>query len=346
MVVRESNTRLIWIAAVVVSLAVVAFPRFDRQDIGFIKDYTGKVDGHSSFGDAVYYMNYVDFFRGKCDIGSVDLPFRYRPLIPFMASVLPIESPITAIDVLNLLALYATLLVLYLLLRHLGFSFELAMTGCLLYSVSFPVFYLSTTGYLEACSMFSIALGSYCIFREKWFLVALLIAAGTLVKEVVVLLVPVAFVYLLAKRIGIGKTLALSAIFSAAFFIPTAIIKSVFRESGDFYWIPNVQTLLDNLRPRAVASILMSFGLPGIGAIVFLLGFRRFSKGIDLGSLLPLLSGLLVTLMLLVFAMVTAYADGRFAWPSTIFTIPLTLWVIKSIREGRRRTGAGKSSLS
>ena len=326
---NSTGTRYLWITALIIAVALVSFPRFDLQDMGPIIEYTGKIDGEQSFGDAVFYMSYVEYFRGEGPIEDVHLPFRYRPLIPFIASLLPIESPMTAINVVNLVALYATVLFLLMFLRSLGFDSRFSILGCFLYVVSFPVFYMSTTGCLDACIMCMLTIGAYLMFKEKWLLLAITIAVGVPIKEVIVLLIPVAVAYLWVTGSSHSKLLWTSLLLLLAFVIPTVLIKMVFIRSGDFYWVPSVSTLLDNLRVRAMLSLLLSFGLPGILSILFVVRYRKLAGFIQKRTLVPLLTGVVVTVLLVVYSMLTAYTDGRFIWPMTIFTIPMALWVIR-----------------
>lgn len=326
---NSMGTRYFWITILILAVALVSFPRFDRQDLGPIVKYTGKIEGEQSFGDAVFYMSYVDYFRGNGPIEEVHLPFRYRPLIPFIASLLPIESPLTAINVVNLAALYVTVLFLFMFLKSLGFDFRFSILGCFLYAVSFPVFYMSTTGYLEACIMCMLAIGAYLIFKEKWLLLAVAIAVGVPIKEVIALLIPVAVVYLWVIGSSRVKLLSTSFLLIIAFVIPTVLIKTVFIGAGDFYWIPSISTFLDNLRVRAMLSLFLSFGLPGILSILFFVRYRRLSVLIERRLLMPLVTGVFVTVLLIIYSMLTAYTDGRFIWPMTIFTIPMALWVIR-----------------
>jgi len=326
---NTESTKYIWSIVLVLIITGVAFPRFDRQDIGPIKKYTGKIDGEQSLGDAIHYIRFVDFFRGNCEIGDVELPFRYRPLVPFVASLLPVSSPMTAINIINLLALYVTIFFLYKLLRQLEFSFGLSILGVLMYAISFPVFYMSTTGYLEACAMCLLTIGTFLIFKEKWFLVALTIVAGAFVKEVIALLIPVAVAYIWASGTSKKKLVCRTLVLILAFAIPTAVIKLIFKETGDFYWIPNIPTLLFNLRIRALASLLLSFGIPGLLSIIMFTRYRRLSPGIEKYQMIPLFAGLFSTLLLVIYSMMTAYTDGRFIWPAAIYTIPFSLWLIR-----------------
>ncbi len=323
------KARYAWIALLIFTVWLVSFPRFNRQDLGPIKRFTGKIDGRQSLGDATYYIDYVRFFRGEGSIEEVDLPFRYRPLIPFIASLLPVESPMTSLNLINLAALLVTILILFRLFRRFGFDFGYSMAGCFLYAVSFPVFYLSTTGYLEACTMCLLAAGTYFIYRERLLPVAVIIALGTLIKEVTVLLIPVAIAYAYAGGSSRRRLLARSLLLALGFVVPVVAVKLLFRGAGDFYWIPSFQTLIDNLRLRAALSLLLSFGLPGVISVFSLVQFRRMTGLVGLRLLMPLLAGICFTALLVLYSMLTAYTDGRFIWPMTIYTIPLALWVVR-----------------
>jgi len=331
--------RSLVVAVLIVALAAVAYPRFDRQDIGIISKYTGKIEGEQSLGDAAYYISYVKYFRGDGLIENVQLPFRYRPLIPYLASLLPVDSAMTSINIINLAALYLTIAILFVMLKRLDFEFGYAIAGCFLYAVSFPVFYMSTTGYLEASAMVFLVAGTCLIYRKNWIATALVIAGGVFVKETVAILVPVGFVYLWACKTRWRNIIGVTILLGASFVIPTAVIRSVFRDAGDFYWIPNIPTLLFNLRLRALASLGLTFGIPGILTLLFLILYRRYSIRVEPNFLLPSLAGLACTLLLVFYSMLTAYTDGRFIWPAAVFTIPIALWFVKlSIRDRRAKT--------
>ncbi len=323
-----SLRRKTWILLLAVSLAVTAFPRFNNQDLGPLKSLTGRnAGGTPSLGDAPQYINYVEYFRGEASIDGTVVPFRYRPLAPYIASWLPVHNPMTAINIVNLLSLYIALYFLFRFLRLLGFSFQLAVLGGLMFSVSFPVLYYGTTGCVDAPAMAVIMAGTYLVFREKWVSLLLLIIVGTAIKEMVLLLVPVAFGYLFSRR---GRWFLIPAVLTVACAATMIIIRQTVITSGDgYYWIPNIASSLANIRLRAAASIGLTFGIPGVIALGF---FRYWSKIISSAgytNLIPMVCGIAAGFSLVLLSAFTAYTDGRFLWPGTFYLIPIALWVTR-----------------
>jgi len=277
-------------------------------------------------GDSPYYINYVEYFRGKLDIKEVPLPFCYRPALPFIASYLPFKNPMTAINILNLICLFLTLLFLFRLLEILGFNFWYALLGCYLFTISFPTFYYSTVGGLDPGLMFLLTLGTYLIYRESWSYLALTLAVGSLVKESVVLLIPVCLSFLWVKQ----KRWKLKILFLLlAYLLPSFLIHSIFRSEGSYLWFPKIEYILGNIRIRALLGLLLSFGLPGVLSLLFFYSFRKFKKLIPKEFYLPMIVGILFSFLLALFSFLTAYLSGRFLWPMSIYSIPLSLWVIR-----------------
>jgi len=332
----------------VISVALVAYPRFDRQDASIIKELVGQHNGHALPGDSPYYTNYVEYFRGKAPIDSVILPFRYRPLVPFIASLLPVKSPMTSINIINLLALYITVLYLFLLLRALGFCFNYALCGSFMFTISFPVFYYGTVGCIDPVIICLLTIGTYLIYRSSWPLLVALVTAGGLAKEIIVLLIPVALAYLwVNKREWKLKTLILCI----GFVIPIVVVRKIFIETGEFYWIPSLDTFASNIRLRAILSILLTLGIPGLLALGAVVHYRDFKPRLNGTVVVPLLIGILFTLFLVIYSMLTAYTDGRFIWPMVIYTIPFALWEIRYWKERKgtylsARSGGSKSQRS
>jgi hypothetical protein len=331
---QTSQRRYLWIAILILAMAVTAAPRFDRHDLGPIKYLTGRTEGHVSAGDSPYYTNYVEYFRGQSTLDETIIPFRYRPVTPFLASLLPVDSAMTSLNIINLLLLYLGLWCMVKLLLHLGFSFDWAAVGGLLYAASFPVLYYGCTGYVDASAIGLITVGTWLVFTERWWQLAVLLAIGAATKEIVVLVVPVAFGYLAVRR---GRWFIIPAILSAAFLIPTYLVRTLVTQGDGYYWTPGLETLIHNLRFRAIASSALSFGISGLLSLGLFVYFRKVVNVAGYKHLVPLFFGVGFTVLLLIYSMLTAYTDGRFVWPMITFTIPLGLWVLRDGILAQRR---------
>lgn len=325
---RSQRAKWLGIIILVISVALVAYPRFDRQDLGIIKNFVGKdrITGQPSLGDSPQFTNYVEYFRGNAPIDSVDLPFRYRPLVPFLASLLPVKSPMTAINLVNLTALYVTVLFLFLFLRRLGFGFRYALGGCFLFAISFPVFYYSTDGDIDTVAICLLTIATYLTYRANWPLLIPVVAVGSLAKEVIALAIPVALVFLWMNEKQWKLKFLLLIV---GFGIPIAVTRMLFADVGSYYWVPSFDSLIFNTRPRAILSVLLSFGLPGFLALGTVVYYPRLKRKLDSKVVFPLLTGILFTVLLLLYLALSVYTDGRYIWPAVIYTIPLALWVIQ-----------------
>ncbi|MFQ6008154.1 MAG: hypothetical protein ACE5K8_04305 [Candidatus Zixiibacteriota bacterium] len=310
----------------IASLAIVCYPRFDRQDIGPITNFVGKKNGKPSLGDSPNYMKYVDFFRGKEPIAEVHLPFRYRPLAPLLASLLPVENPMTALNVINLLCLYLALFFLFYFLKNLGFSYWYALTGCFMFSVSFPTFYYGVIGLVDPVLICLCVAGSYFIFKQRWLAFTFVLLLGTLAKEIIVLLIPVAVAFF--WKTGRPWKVKL-AVFLLVYVVPTFLLRYLFRQDSYYHWIPSADMLASNIRLRALLSVILTLGLQGFVSMGFVWHYQKLKQAADEKFVIPLFVGVVVTVLLLFFSMLTAYTDGRFVWPMTVYCIPLSLWVIR-----------------
>ena len=73
--------RLLSILLVITSLALVLSLRFNRNDVGIIKSFSGLKAGELS-PDTHNYLNFVEYFKHNMSLDSVSAPFSFRPLTP------------------------------------------------------------------------------------------------------------------------------------------------------------------------------------------------------------------------------------------------------------------------
>jgi hypothetical protein len=204
----------------------------------------------------------------------------------------------------------------------LGFSLFHALAGGFLFVVSFPVFYYGTIGYVDPAVYPVLTGGLLAIYTGRWKSLLLLLLAGSMIKETVILLLPVAVAYLIVNRRPWIKFLAAALL---AYGIPVLVVRSIFIELGQELWIPNIDTVLFNLRHRALFSLILTFGIPGLGMLIFFYNFSRFRAFVSESLYIPVITGGVCVLLLVFYSIIAAYADGRFLWPMTLFNIPFAL---------------------
>jgi len=313
---------------VLLCLVFVALPRFDRHDTDFMEtSLVGRgADGSVSLGDAPEYCNMVRFFRGEMGQQAMTTPFAYRPAVPFLASVLPIKDPMTALNVINLASLALAMLLLHGAMRASGYGFWSAVVGDLIFAISFPVFYYGTIGLVDPVAVTVIAGALYGLYRQRWGFVCGCVLVGAFVKETTVIVLPVAFMHLVVTRPPKGWLKLLAVV--VAYVVPTILVRAVLDDLPSYEWRPSLGYLQQNLRVRALAAMGLSFGLPGLGFMLWLAG-RRF-RGVAMNPAVwaPMMMGVVCGIGLTAFAFVAAYADGRFLWLSSVFSIPFCLDVL------------------
>ena len=315
-------------------LIFVCVPRFNRKDLGFIKNFTsgGKCSSHY-LEDAGHYIRYVEFFRGIPIARPIPAPITYRLFVPFVASLLPFD-PMTAINILNIFSLLAGLFFLNLLLRYLQFSFSRQVIGSLLFIFSFPPFYYGAIGYIDPVVICFLTLGVYLIVTEKWLPLLLLFILSAFVKETLIILLPVTFTALLYHTYPWKKKISLFLGLSLSFLVTYQIIRLYNPAANSFFWWPSTKFLFGNMHrfKNWGGGFILGFGLPGF---ISLGAFSQFTKSSPNKKiwLAPLLTGLVMALALYIYALCSAYVDARFIWTSYPFSIPLALFVLDPIMQ-------------
>jgi hypothetical protein len=321
--------RVLSIIVLAASIVLVLYPRFNRHDIAIIRPFVGLQEGEVS-PDIQNYINFTEYFKHKLPLDSVGVPYNYRPALPFVASLLPTDSLLGMI-IVNIAALCLSTVSIFLVLQKERFSFGWCIAGCLLYIISFPVFYYVSSGYLDSSALLIICLIVLATVYRNYLLLPLLFLIGALVKEVVIVTLPFVLIFMyqdseksLSKKYGL---LLLSVgCYVAGYFYA----RSTFATISNFMWSPGVSLMMENLRrPKTYLSFLISFGIVGILGMLQLASDIKNTSGSVIAFLChrdaPYFFGLFASLALCVYAVVAAYADGRFIWTAYPFMIPLAL---------------------
>lgn len=307
--------------------------RFDGNDFGPIKYFVG--EGFTEDGlpfDVYQYITYTKYFRGDPSAQTkLESPFAYRPVVPIIASFLPFKA-MTSINVLNVLALLVAIIFLNKLLVFLKFNSSFRLLGLVLFIYSFPTFYYGSAGYIDSVLVCCLVISLYVLLKERWVLFLVLVIISTGVKETSVVIVFVSIGYILFKTdFQVSVKIALIVSYIAAYSSVIVIIRNVFGTGSEYIWMPEIQMILENIsRPKTWLSFILTLGIPGFLSFFHLKHLKKYynQKSIKL----ILLFGFAISILLFVFSILSAYAQGRFIWVSYPFIIPLALFIILELQ--------------
>jgi len=332
--VKKSQTIII-----LVSLIIISIPRFNWDEFCNVNALIGREKSKKTL-DVNQYIAYTEYFRGKSNMQSQLLePFTYRPFVPFLASFLPFKA-ITSINLVNLIALMLTVFVLQKLLKEFNFSRRYIFYGEILFVYSFPVFYYSTLGYVDPVLILFLTMALYLLIKGKFISFILVFILGLTVKETMVILIPVAGVYLsLQEDLSLSRKILLFLIIIIIYLLESIVIRNYVPGKGTYLWIPQSDKLLYNLkRVAGYITTIIVFGVPGIGAILFLT-CSECKKHIGRIKYV-LLTGMVFSILVSIFAIFSAYAEGRYIWITYPFTIPLAVAYLKFFIERKKSVSA------
>jgi hypothetical protein len=301
----------------VVCFLIVVSVRFNRNDF-LVK---------RNLGDAAFYIGNVEYLRGDKITYALCAPFNERLLVTVLAAPLPF-SPMTSINVVNVLFLLLSIYSLYKLLNFFKLSERSVWAGLYMFVLSFPTFYYGTIGYIDSGVLLMIFVGTYAIYKEQPWIYLLAILLGTLAKEGIILLVPVAVAYAYSRNKPLWYGFAIAGL--ALYFLVWGAVKYYIPNShGEtplLFWQPISWRLVDNLtRLHAYLSSILSFGIPGVLCLAFLAAKYQNVKA-QWKQDLPLLTGFLGGCALWFYSIFSAHTDGRFFW--VIYCFPVALCLI------------------
>jgi len=219
------------------------------------------------------------------------------------------------------------------LLIFLKFNSSFRLFGLILFIYSFPTFYYGSAGYIDSVLVCCLVISLYVLLKERWILFIILVIISAGVKETSVVIVFVSIWYILFKtNIQVSRKIALIVSYIVAYSSVIVIVRNVFGTGSEYIWLPEVQMILENIsRPKTWLSFILTLGIPGFLSFFHLKRLKKYyhQKSIKL----ILLFGFAISILLFVFSILSAYAQGRFIWVSYPFTIPLSLYVILELRE-------------
>ncbi len=300
-------------------LVIVTTPRFNEQNLlPFLKNIGNKghigqltIDGRS-------YIDMVEYFRLEKPSDSLQIipPFTYRLLQPFIAAHLPF-SAMTSFNLISVFCIAIGILYLWLILEKLRISPPIAFISLLVSIFSFQVFFFGPANRIDAMFIMFLMMSIYYALSNNFTLYLISIALGSLSKETIILSLPFYFfLHKTHKSVYIKSFIAL-----LVFLYFSYLSRTIIPVSQDIYWHFELETIIFNLSRHGTY---LDFFL-GHGLLLFLIplslnylrrrGFSQIEKS--------LLLGVILTELLYLYAIVSAYPDSRFLWPLYCFALPL-----------------------
>ncbi len=304
-------------------IILVSIPRFNRNQI-FFKRPQADMAIHTAMVEYYRSGNVEDILLSEDSIAA-----NWRPMFPFIASFIPL-STITSLSILGILSIFVSVIFLKKNLQLMNISEKRIFQGIYMFIFSFPSFYYTTIGYVDPGLIMMLTLGLYFCITNRLFLFMVVIAFGVFMKEGIIILIPVLFFYLYKSNnkslnIFLYTSLATILYFLFSFIVRENAINA--SESYQLFWSPSIEMIKYNLnRPNSWLSIFLVLGIP-LGII--LINYKSLRLLIVKNIIVvPLISGVIISLLMYSFAFVSTVADGRTLWASYPFIIPLAVLLI------------------
>ncbi len=312
----QKRTYAIIYSILLMALVGICFLRFNRDM------WWAEPGASQSLGDAEFYLEFMDFFKGRLEKSDLLEPFSFRPLLPLLAAQLPFDN-MTSINVLNLLLMIGTFLFLSLIFKQLSITPHLQLIGLGLFTISFPVYYYATIGYVDTIVVFSSAVIYYLLVSGKTIWIPLVFAISLFGKETIVVVIAVVFAEQLVQK-KVRAAFIFLLINSMIFIAVNLAIRGYF--SSHFFWAISLKEFFHNcLRIHAWVSLVLSFGIPGFLGLYIAVKITLKRDYSQLKKIFPALIGIFGNWTIVFYSMAVAWTDGRFIWPTVIYSIPLTM---------------------
>lgn len=314
---------------ILLCVIIIAIPRFNRNQI-WLKRPQADMAIHTAMVDHFRTGEVKEILLSKDSIAA-----NWRPLFPFIASWLPF-SPITSLSILGILSIFFSAILLKKIMSKLKITEQNNWRSIYLFIISFPTFYYTTIGYVDPGLIFFIILSIYLLVLEKELLFLPLLGLGVLMKEGIIVLIPFYIFYLLSKNKSKWNVFLKFGIIcfiylTVSFFVRKIALNAT--EDHAVFWQPSTDMLAYNFkRPNSWLSLFLTLGIPGIIILKNILELKRLIRIHSI--VLPLISGIILSLITYSFAFISTVADGRTVWAAYPFMIPLVGLLLDNQRHG------------
>lgn len=272
--------------------------------------------------DLKYFKAYVEYFRDQPLTAPLRPATNWRFLVPYLASKIPFDA-VTSINLVNCVFLILALGVFYKTLKLLKIEQNKIWHSLWIFVLSFPMFYYSTIGYVDASLFFFIALSIYFTIINKPGLFLLSILLGLCVKETIAIAIPFYLFYHLKRdrKKAIYTSLVTIISFAVLFYVIKKIAPVSIEGSENNFWKFDCINLKNNFfRINTWLSFILTIGSPGL---VILLELRKLSF-YKIWSNQVILSCLVCVASAFFFytlSYLSTVADGRIIWLTYFYLI-------------------------
>lgn len=261
--------------------------------------------------DGSNYMDMVLMFRG-IDI-TAGAPYHYRPLVPFLASLIPASSAI-ALGFVNLICSVLTSILVYLIATEFATEKE-SMFVTMVYMLSWNIFRFGAITHIDAAEAFFFALFVFSWFKfDNPTLLSVITVTGILVKETFIfLLIPILY-----KHCKFVFPTALSQGIIELFIRNFADRGTVFEGTIGYTWWLAPSRNVTFITVYSLIACILPLGILAAIAII--------RMDVSWNEYVLLIPGCIIMLL----GLLLGAFDGRFLWPLQIGMIPISAMGIRN----------------
>lgn len=280
----------------------------------------------------VPYQSFVE--NGDVLMGPV-APFIYRPALPFVASLLPIDAA-DSFALVNLVLVVAGTFFMVDALAVQGRSRNAQLIGGLIYAVSLPLLVFTSSLYIDGGAMAVFVIGYWLIARRCWWALALFIPVSYAVKESLVFLVPSVVVAWRSSgrsfkdvRFLIGAPLV--ALAWAA--VVVAVRVTAPTPTYSFSVLPKLNYIVNNL-VNVTSSVFFVVGsatamIPALICVYRMTREGGFASAFDRAG--PEITGLIMFVLVNLYSIASTDLTLRTAWVFWPFGVALTALLVDDL---------------
>lgn len=305
-----------------------------------IVSYLAMIEDRQGHDDAFYkmvpYQSFID--NGDVLMGPV-APFIYRPALPFVASLLPMDAA-DAFALVNLVLVVAGVWFMVDALAVQGRSTRAQLIGGLLYTVTLPLLVFTSSLYIDGGAMAVFVFGYWLVARRCWWGLALFFPLSYPVKEALIFLAPSAIVAWRASgRSFKDPRFAIGAPIVAVAWVASAVLVRITAPDPTYSFsvLPKLNYIGNNLaNPKSALFFLIGSATIFVPALVCL--YRMWQQDGPRGAFDragPEITGVAMYVLVNLYSIASTDLTLRTAWLFWPFGISLAALLVDELARSR-----------